>query len=395
MVGLLFQYRVIQEELLKMPSRLRLIVLTLPLLSACVSTNPKITYSPEELREALGTRLGPERGVLVEVPFQIGEEIKKFAAAEIPGALGDRGKLEVLARAFQDSTKLGLVYDRTRTLTAEELFRQRRGDCLSMANLYIGLSREAGLDTFFIEANELGEYGQESGLTVEYRHICVGFGRGTNTTILDFDRLVTGMVNYRALSDLQAMARFYNTRGYQLMRAEKLDEAIQNFELATLLDPDFAWAYNNLGVAVGRKGDHERAENLYRTAVRKDLRYVAAYNNLAALLRRLGENEEAERLEHTAARLRSNNPYPHLYRGMALLEQNDPEAAIEELRRAVGMDGRLVAARLGLAQAYLALGQTDRALSQLDRAIALDPSNQGAIDLRDKLQNALPQEEPR
>lgn len=378
-----------------MLSKLRLIALTLPLLAACATPNTKVIYSPGELRTALEARLGAERSAAVQVPFTIGEEIRQFTAAEVPGVLGDRGKLEILARVFQDPRKLGLAYDRSRTLSAEELYRERRGDCLSMANLYIGMSREAGLETYFVEANQLGEYGQESGLTVEYRHICVGFGRGSTTTILDFDRLATGMVNYRALTDLQAMARFYNTRGYQMIRNEQLPQAVGYFETATLLDPDFAWAYNNLGVAALRMGDQERAESLYRTAIRKDVRYVAAYNNLAAILRRKGDEAEAARLEQVALRLRSNNPYPHLQRGLALLGQADPAGALSELRQAVAMDGSLVAARLGLAEAYLAVGQPDRALSQLERAIALDPTNAEAIALRDRIQGELAQDSPR
>ena len=44
---------------------------------------------------------------------------------------------------------LNLQYSESQTLTADEVFRSRRGNCLSVMNLYIAMARYAGIDAAF------------------------------------------------------------------------------------------------------------------------------------------------------------------------------------------------------------------------------------------------------
>ena len=214
-------------------------LLGLALLPGCATTHPaKIVYTPDELRRELRERLGPQRAEHVIVPFEINRSLQQLARDETLGQTRPGTSLDQLSLVLTDPAELGLQYDRDRTYSAEGAFAERRGDCLSLTNLYIGLARSLDLGVYYVEALQKGDYGTEGELTVEYRHICAGYGIGTETMVYDFDRVGPGISRYRVLTDLEAMARFYNTLGYQELRKETLVAATEHFETAALLDPE-------------------------------------------------------------------------------------------------------------------------------------------------------------
>ncbi len=364
--------------------RLAIIVgcLLLGWLAGCASTRPsKVVYTVEELQRELHRRLGPDRASRAIIPFQVSRSLRDLARDETVGESRDWDRIDRLSLLLTDPAELGLVYDREFTHSAEGAFAERRGDCLSLTNLFVGLSRSIGIGVYYVEALRKGDFGTEGELTVEYRHICAGYGRGDDTMIYDFDRVGPGVVRYRVLSDIEAMARFYNTLGYQELRRDSLLAATDYFETSVLLDPWFSWANNNLGVAYERQGKGSLAEKYYRRAIDIDREYAAPYGNLARVLRARGAPDEATALEARRAELRAKDPVPDYRRGEALLA-SDPRAAIEAYRRALGLDREFVQARLGLARAYLALGDYDAAERQISRVLRQSPNNREAVELR-------------
>lgn len=66
----------------------------------------------------------------------------------------------------------------------------------------------------------------------------------------------------------------------------------------------------------------------------------------------------------------------HLKRGAALLQRNEKQQAVQELKRAVALDPRSAAAHMLLGQAYLSLGSIEmiaEAKAELRQALDLDP----------------------
>jgi len=357
------------------------VLLGLALAPGCASTRPEqVVYAPDELRRELRERLGPQRAEHVIIPFEISRSLRQLALDETLGQTRPWDRLDQLSLILTDPTELGLQYDRDRTYSAEGAFAERRGDCLSLTNLYVGLARSLDLDVYYVEALQKGDYGTEGELTVEYRHICAGYGIGTETMIYDFDRVGPGISRYRVLTDLEAMARFYNTLGYQELRKETLLAATEHFETAVLLDPEFPWAANNLGVAYERQGRLVPAANLFRRAIELDPGYAAPYGNLARVLRAQGDEKGAAKMIVKRAELRTRDPVPDYRRGLEQLP-TDPRKAIESFRRALDLDREFVQARLGLARAYLALGDYDAAERQVRRALQQSPHNKEAEEL--------------
>jgi Flp pilus assembly protein TadD len=63
----------------------------------------------------------------------------------------------------------------------------------------------------------------------------------------------------------------------------RVTEAIQRLSEALTLDPYYAQAHNNLGVALQRQGRVGEAIDHFSTAVQLDPDYTRAYNNLGRI----------------------------------------------------------------------------------------------------------------
>ena len=72
-------------------------------------------------------------------------------------------------------------------------------------------------------------------------------------------------------------------------------EAIEAYREALRLKPDFADAWNNLGVAYGKLGRHQEAIEAYREALRLKPDDAAAWYNLGVCIRRTGPSPGGHR----------------------------------------------------------------------------------------------------
>jgi tetratricopeptide (TPR) repeat protein len=172
---------------------------------------------------------------------------------------------------------------------------------------------------------------------------------------------------------------YYNLGG-ALLREERVDEAITQYEKALKLGMVWADLENNLGNALLRKGeidgavlhfqkflklctDKKRAEgnfNLgnalfqkgqigkaiahYREAVKLQPDYAEAQNNLAAVLLQEGEVNEAISLWEKVLKLRPNYVKAHLSLANALLQKGKTEEATAHFGKALQIEPRSISA---------------------------------------------------
>ena len=76
------------------------------------------------------------------------------------------------------------------------------------------------------------------------------------------------------------------------------------YRRAIALDPEYAFAHNNLGVFLRSQGRINEAEVMYRKAITLDPKYFNAHNNLGSLLQEKGRQEEADKHFRIAKALR-------------------------------------------------------------------------------------------
>lgn len=86
---------------------------------------------------------------------------------------------------------------------------------------------------------------------------------------------------------------FHNNLGTFLEAAGRQDEALQHFNQAIALQPDFAKAHNNIGNVYQRQGEILKAKSSYQEALRLDSNLPVTHSNLGHIFKDLGELEEA------------------------------------------------------------------------------------------------------
>jgi tetratricopeptide (TPR) repeat protein len=164
-------------------------------------------------------------------------------------------------------------------------------------------------------------------------------------------------------------------RGVAHARRQSPREAIEDFNRAIQLYPEYAAVYNNRGnVLLGIGAVREAMKDFDRALVLAP-GYAAAYSNRAGAHVRLGDLRLAMADYSKALTLVPANPAAFTGRGRAHLAAYRPESAIRDFTRAVGFDARFGAAYRARAEAKLMLERYDEAIEDFSRAIAFDARN--------------------
>lgn len=133
--------------------------------------------------------------------------------------------------------------------------------------------------------------------------------------------------------------------GNALIIAQRPEEALAAFRLATAQQPDSVDAHSNTGRALMDLGRLDEAADRLRHALEMDPRHKVSLQNLA----------------------------------LVRVRQQRPEEALDVYRRLLEIDPRHVGGHSGLGIALHYLGRTDEALQSVDRALALDPTYAEAL----------------
>ena len=89
------------------------------------------------------------------------------------------------------------------------------------------------------------------------------------------------------LNQAKIRAVVYNNRGTAYFNKEGYDQAIQNYDKAIELNPNFAEAYNNRGNAYEDKGEYDQAIQDYNKAIELDPENAEFYTNNRKLAEKL------------------------------------------------------------------------------------------------------------
>ncbi|MCH9808428.1 MAG: tetratricopeptide repeat protein [Alphaproteobacteria bacterium] len=191
----------------------------------------------------------------------------------------------------------------------------------------------------------------------------------------------TTALDDRSLPD-DRRATILNDRGVAYVRLGKTREAIDDFNKAVELFPEYAATYNNRGNLLLALGLIDEATKDFDRAIALAPGYAAAYNNRAGALMQKGSPERAIRDFTQAVTLLPAAAAPLAGRGRAHLELGRPHAAIRDFSRAVGSDARFASGYRSRAEAKLRVGHYNEAIEDLSRAIAFDISNVEAYTVR-------------
>ena len=130
----------------------------------------------------------------------------------------------------------------------------------------------------------------------------------------------------------------YLNLGYALQKAGQTEKALNAYRESVKLDPDRAETHNNIANLLDDSGHPKEAEAEYQEALRVNPRHGPSHDNYGTLLVELGRFDEAMKQYNEAARLDPADWHaPYLIGKLLLKEGRDPEA-IPYFKEAVRLD---------------------------------------------------------
>jgi tetratricopeptide (TPR) repeat protein len=171
-------------------------------------------------------------------------------------------------------------------------------------------------------------------------------------------------------------------------------EAIEAAEQATKLNPEHAPAYNNLAVVYMNQRKNRLAIQYFDLAIQHNRQFSTAYGNRAKVHFAIGHPQLAYADWAEAIRLEPNNAQYCLDRGIAYLERDRVDEALQDFQNGIARleppGGKVPAPHPFLsrlytanAEAQMAKGLFDKALASANEAIRLDKTSKRADFVRE------------
>jgi len=319
-------------------------------------------------------------------PDTLTEEIRQWLRDNVKTSPSPKEAITGLLRAMTEPDGLALVYASGYTGTAAEAFRSQQANCLAFTHLMVGMSRELGIPTYYVNYELVERFRRSGDLIVVSGHISAGYGSGAEGYLLEFGDLADlDRSQARPISDLNALARYYANRAAELLEDGQAGEALGWAETATRLDPTLAEGWSNLGVAWRRSGRLDAAESAYLQATEVDPEYHVAYHNLFALMRLRGESEAAREILKVLDRRNNRNPFIYLELGDQSLASQRLEEAGRFYERASKVGSELAETWAARGSWALDSGKVRKARRWLKKAQGRSPDDPRTIELEQRL----------
>ena len=211
------------------------------------------------------------------------------------------------------------------------------------------------------------------------------FQQGNYTAAIeDYDRAIN-------LNPEYAIA-YYN-RGNAKYKLEQYEAAITNYDKAINLNPGFAEAYLNRGSAKNKLGQYEAAITDYDKAINFSPGFAEAYNNRGSAKDKLGQYEATIIDYDKAISLNPEDATAYYNRGFVKYNLEQYEAAITDYDEAINLNPGFIEAYNNRGGAKGKLGQYEAAITDYDKVISLNPENATAYYNRGNVKAKLGQYE--
>ncbi|MBL8525197.1 MAG: hypothetical protein JNN20_16020, partial [Betaproteobacteria bacterium] len=173
------------------------------------------------------------------------------------------------------------TYAAGHSTTAEETWRLKRGNCLSLSVLAYSIGRALDLQMQLQEVAVTPVFDRRGSVDFVGRHVNVlvldpaglkrkDGSRANGLVVIDFDPQIGSRHAGAPLTDAAVLARYYGNLGAEYYERNELALAYAAFKAAILADPSFAPGYSNLAQLYRRKGLNFSTEALLVHAVTLD-----------------------------------------------------------------------------------------------------------------------------
>ena len=187
--------------------------------------------------------------------------------------------------------------------------------------------------------------------------------------------------------------RAHNNLGeFLLDESEQLPDATAEFQAALKINPDYAEAHYNLGIALYKAGQISDAIAQYEEALRIKPDYAEAHHNLGLVFSQdPGRLPDAIAEYQAALRIRPDDANTHNSLGTALAQQGNLPGALEQFGETVQIAPEFAQAHYNFGNALAQSGRLPEAIDQYELALRLKPDFTAARNNLDLARNAVTQ----
>jgi len=192
----------------------------------------------------------------------------------------------------------------------------------------------------------------------------LGWSKSYDSRDAEISRLLSNVRPHQGNPDSHyLLACYYQERG-------KHKEALDEFKKVVFIDPNYAKAYNGIGVSYDLLGDFSKATEYYHYALKLNPAADYVYNNLGYSYLLQGNVDEAIIALKKATDLNNKDKTFHNNLGLAYGEKGQYELALAEFKLASDE----AKAHFNMAQIYFQKGLMDEAKNHYAIALKLNPS---------------------
>lgn len=351
-------------------SRLVSVCVLCALFSACNAIRLDFNFADDSKFESQVLDQREDRFTDIE-PMLLNDEIIAYMQEHVTDLSTDLTIVDKLQSLLFDPAYLNIEYDDKVTRTAVQTFNDRKGNCLSVVNLYIAMARYYGVDAKFQTVRVRPSWDKRGEVLVLSQHInALGRFNSNTVYVVDFTPEITlQQLTANIVDDREARALYFNNLGAESLIEMNYEESIAYFKNALFLDPDLSIAWNNIGTAYSRLEEKDTAEYAYQKAYSLDRSNATAINNLVRFYRQKGDLETSNRYAKAIERFNDRNPYFHYNLGSIAFADADYEAARDHFAEAVKRKEAEPDFYLALSKTYEKLGQPVEAARLYQQAI--------------------------